>query len=67
MGLAGLFLLVGYAIPSLEDLSLTRDTHPVSEIILGIAVIWALTLSALYMAFRFLRAEPKTKQEDYQD
>jgi hypothetical protein len=54
---AGCISLVGYAIPSFDDFSnpdVSRGTA-----ILGIAIIWSITVGAFVMAFRFLKP-PKT-------
>ena len=58
-GIAGLVSLVGYAIPSFQDLSnpnLSRGT-----VVLGIAIIWLVTVVAFVMAYRFLRSPRKSR------
>ena len=57
-GIAGLVCLVGYAIPAWDDLSNPRVNRSVA--ILGIAIIWSITLGAFVMAYRFLRPLKKS-------
>jgi hypothetical protein len=56
--MAGLVSLVGYAIPSLVDFSDPNVGHATA--IVGIAIIWSITLGAFIMAFRLLRPFKKS-------
>jgi len=51
--LAGLVFVIGYAIPSIDDLR--RADIPFSQAFLGCVITWAIALTALGMGFRYLR------------
>jgi TRAP-type C4-dicarboxylate transport system permease small subunit len=59
VGIAGLFFMVAYAIPSSDDLSNPNLSRGMA--ILGIEISWAIPLGALIMAYRFLRPAKKLK------
>jgi hypothetical protein len=58
---AGIVALAGYAYPALQDLLppppgvIIYGRPSLAEGLLGVLIIWSLTLGAFYMAFRFLR------------
>jgi len=56
--LAGCVCMLGYAVPSLEDLG--RAHVPFAEALLNCVLLWALALGALYMGYLYLlRLFPK--------
>jgi hypothetical protein len=51
--LAGLVCMVGYAIPTLDDLH--RSDVPFGQALLGCGIIWAIALTAFYLGYRYFR------------
>jgi hypothetical protein len=51
--LAGLVCMVGYAIPTLDDLH--RSDVPFGQALIGCGIIWAIAWTAYYLGYRYFR------------